>query len=51
LEDAKLEKVECIAEILAMCVMITPALAIDGEVVLTGKIPSQEELHNLLRNT
>jgi len=29
-------------------VMITPALAVDGQVKLAGKVPSVEEIKNLL---
>ena len=46
--DYELEKVTQLADIMAMGVMTTPALAIDGQVKLTGKVPSVDELKNLL---
>ncbi len=46
--DFTLEKVTDINDIMAFKVMMTPALVVDGEVKLTGKIPSSEELNALL---
>jgi len=46
---AEIRKVEKINEIMNYGVMITPALAIDGKVVIAGKVPSKEEVKkNLL---
>ena len=42
--DAVVEKVEDIQKIMNMGVMMTPALAIDGEVKTAGKIPKLEEI-------
>jgi small redox-active disulfide protein 2 len=42
--DASVEKVEDIVEITSFGVMMTPALAIDGEVKVVGKVPSVEEI-------
>ena len=42
--DYQLEKVTDINEIMKFGVMMTPALAVDGEVKVTGKVPSIEEL-------
>jgi small redox-active disulfide protein 2 len=39
-----LEKVTDINEIMQFGVMMTPALAVDGEVKVSGKVPSVEEL-------
>lgn len=39
-----LEKVTDINEIVAMGVMMTPALVVDGEVKFTGKVPSVDDL-------
>jgi small redox-active disulfide protein 2 len=46
--EFELEKVTDISDIIAAGVMMTPALVIDGKVVLTGKIPSPEELKKLI---
>lgn len=46
--DATVSKVEDIVEIMKMGVMTTPALAIDGKVVVKGKVPSVKELKELL---
>jgi small redox-active disulfide protein 2 len=44
----ELEKVTDINDIVSFGVMSTPALAVDGEVKITGKVPSKEEVKNLL---
>ena len=44
----EIEKVTDIGEITAAGVMMTPALAIDGKVVSSGRIPSPEELIKIL---
>jgi small redox-active disulfide protein 2 len=41
---ADLEKVEDLKAIMNFGVMVTPALAIDGEVKVSGKVPSVEEI-------
>ena len=41
--EATVEKVTDINEITSFGVMMTPALAIDGEVKLVGKVPSPED--------
>ncbi len=46
--DAELEKVTDIQQIMAHGVMTTPALVIDGEVKMAGKIPSLDEIKALL---
>jgi small redox-active disulfide protein 2 len=46
--DATVTKVEDIQEIMKYGVFITPALVIDGEVVMKGKVPSVNELSKLL---
>ena len=46
--DYEIKKVEDINEILSFGVMSTPALAIDGDVKCTGKLPSLEEIKKLL---
>ncbi|HGJ64779.1 TPA: thioredoxin family protein [bacterium] len=42
--DAQIVKVEKINDIMDYGVMITPALAIDGEVKIAGKIPSPDQI-------
>lgn len=46
--EYELIKVKDITEIMAMGVMITPALAINGEVKISGKVPSIEEIKKIL---
>ncbi len=46
--DAELEKVTDIQRIMAHGVMMTPALVIDGEVKVAGKVPSLDEVKALL---
>jgi len=46
--DYEIEKVTQINDIMQMGVMVTPALAIDGEVKTAGKILSPEEIKNML---
>jgi small redox-active disulfide protein 2 len=46
--DASVEKVEDINDIAAFGVMMTPALVIDGEVKIVGKVASSEEIGKLL---
>lgn len=42
--DASIEKVEDIVDIMKFNVMATPALVIDGNVVIKGRVPSKEEV-------
>jgi small redox-active disulfide protein 2 len=46
--DAVIEKVQDINEIISRGVVATPAVAIDGKVVLSGKIPTLDEAKALL---
>lgn len=46
--DANIEKVEDIMQIMTYGVMTTPALVIDGKVVVKGKVPSVNEIKELL---
>jgi small redox-active disulfide protein 2 len=46
--DYDLVKVTAIPEILARGVMMTPALAVDGQVKAVGRIPSAAELEGML---
>jgi small redox-active disulfide protein 2 len=46
--EYELSKVKDITEIIAMGVVKTPAIAIDGVVKISGKIPSVEEIKEIL---
>ena len=48
-KDADVEKVEDIISIMSFGVMSSPALVIDGEVVLTGRVAQIEEIINFLK--
>lgn len=48
LSDAEIVKVNDFEEIANRGVMNTPALVIDGEVKLSGRVPSEEEIQGLL---
>jgi small redox-active disulfide protein 2 len=45
---AEIEKVEDLKSIMEFNVMMTPAVAIDGEVKVSGKVPSVEEIRELI---
>ena len=47
--EYEIEKVTDINEIMGFGVMLTPALAVDGEVKLSGKLPSVDEVKQLLQ--
>jgi small redox-active disulfide protein 2 len=46
--DANITKVEDIIEIMNYGIMSTPAIIVDNEVVLKGRVPSESELKKLL---
>lgn len=46
--DATIHKVEDMREIMKFRVMATPAVAVDGQVRISGKVPSVEEIMALL---
>ena len=46
--SAEINKVTDLQQIMALGVMMTPALAIDGNVKVVGKVPSVGELKTLL---
>lgn len=46
--DVQLTKVDDIEEIMRYNIMSTPAIVIDGKVVLKGKVPSEMEVKQLL---
>lgn len=47
--EAKIIKVEDMAEILNYGIMTTPALVVDGKIVLKGRVASVEEIKKLLK--
>jgi len=49
--EATVEKVEDIEQIMAFELIMTPALVIDGEVKLAGRLPSVDEIKNLIFTT
>ncbi len=49
--DVEIEKVTDPGEIVSWGVMSTPALVIDDDVVLAGRIPSPDQLEQLRANT
>ncbi|MGI5879150.1 MAG: thioredoxin family protein [Syntrophomonadaceae bacterium] len=46
---ADVSKVEDIKKILSYKVMITPALVIDGQVKLAGRLPKKDELQQIIK--
>ncbi|MDV7186290.1 thioredoxin family protein [Lutibacter sp. TH_r2] len=46
--DAKIEKVTDIMEIMAFEVMTTPAIVVDGKVMIKGKVPSKDDVKSIL---
>jgi len=47
--EFELEKVTDIAEIMKFGVMMTPALAVDGQVKVVGKVPDTEAIMDMLK--
>ena len=47
---ATVTKVEDIVEIMKYNVITTPALVMDGQVIVKGRVPSKNELKELLTN-
>lgn len=46
--DATITKVEDIMEIMQYGVLSTPALVVDGKVMIKGRVPTPEEIEKLL---
>ncbi len=46
--DCQVQKVNDITEIMAMGVMMTPALVVDNEVKASGKVPSVDEIVTMI---
>lgn len=47
-KDVHIEKVEDIMKIMEYNVLSTPAVVLDGEVKIYGRVPTKEELEELL---
>jgi len=47
--EAEIKKVDDITEIMDRGVMFTPALAIDGEMKISGRVADVEELKEILK--
>ena len=47
--DFELEKVKDLNRIIEFGVMVTPALAVDGEVKVSGKLPTVDEAKAMMR--
>jgi len=46
--EFEIEKVSDVREIMKFGVMMTPALAVDGEVKFAGKVPSLDEIKKII---
>ena len=46
--DFELNKVTSLSDIASYGVMVTPALVVNGEVVVSGRVPSEAEVRKLL---
>ena len=47
--DAEIVRVEKINDIMGFGVMMTPALAIDGDVKVSGKVPSPDQISEWIK--
>lgn len=48
-KQAEVEKVEDLARIMGYGIMQTPGLVIDGSVKISGRVPSSQEIEQLLK--
>ncbi len=46
--EYKIEKITYLNEIMKFGVMMTPALAVDGQVKIVGKVPSIEDIEKII---
>ena len=46
--ECEIRKVTEVADIMKFGVMLTPALVVDGEVKVVGKVPSLEEIKSMI---
>lgn len=49
--DASLEKVTDAMQFAVAGVLVTPALAVDGKVFVSGRVPSKDEIKKILQET
>ncbi len=49
--DYEIEKITDINDIMNFGVMMTPGLAVDGKVKVTGKVPGADEIKKLLQQS
>ncbi len=47
--EYEIEKVTDINQIMKFGIMMTPAMAVDGKVKVTGKVPSADEIKTMLQ--
>ena len=47
--EYQIEKVTNINDIMTFGVMVTPALVVDGKLIVAGKVPSIEQLKEILK--
>lgn len=47
--DYEIEKITDITKIMEFGVMMTPALAVDGEVKVAGKVPSVDDIKKMIQ--
>jgi small redox-active disulfide protein 2 len=47
--EYEIEKVTKISDIMKLGVMVTPALVVDGKVKVAGKVPTTEQLKEMLK--
>ena len=46
--DAKITKVSSMSEIIALGVMTTPAIVINGQIMTTGRVPDLDEIKKMI---
>lgn len=46
--DYELEKIKDLNQMMSLGVFMTPALVVDGEVKVVGKVPSEEEIKEMI---
>jgi small redox-active disulfide protein 2 len=49
LKDVKVEHIYDVEKIIEMGIMVTPAMAIDEKILSAGKIPSVEEIKEIIK--